>query len=142
MFLYKLNLEEKRAFLKLAREFIEVNGAISTEEEIFLKRYFEEMGFDKDDPITPPREGEREVLLKSFSTMRSRVSVLLEIIGLGYANRAYCPQEQVFIQELADAFQISAQRLARLEHWVERLFGMLDEAESFWQGRPPLRPKA
>ena len=112
MFLNNLSQTEKKAFLTLAKEFILVDGVFSPEEEGLVSIMKGEMGIEEGFP-----EGEktRKELLSLFTSKRSRISAIMEMEGLGYANMEYHVQEKVFIKEMADAFGLSADELDSID---------------------------
>jgi len=125
MFLNNLSEIEKKAFLTLAKEFILVDGVFSPEEEGLVRIMKEEMGIDEGFP-----EGEktRKELFNLFASRKSRISAIMEMEGLGYANMEYHIQEKAFIKEMADAFGLSQNELDSIDEWVIRQVALLYEA--------------
>ena len=129
MFLNNLSETEKKAFLTLAKEFILVDGKLSPEEEDLVKIMKAEMGIDAG---FPAGEKSRIELFSLFSSKKSRISALIEMEGLGYANMEYHIQEKEFIKEMADSFGISTDELDTIDEWVVRQVALLYEAHELW----------
>jgi uncharacterized tellurite resistance protein B-like protein len=129
MFLNHLSLNEKKAFLSLAKEFILVDGELSPEEEDLVKIMKAEMGIEEG---FPEGEKSRQELFKMFVNKRSRIAALIEMQGLGYANMEYHIQEKAFVKEMAETFGISEEELDRIDEWVVRQVALLYEANEFW----------
>jgi len=130
MFLNHLSLNEKKAFLTLAREFILVDGVLSPEEEDFIAIMKAEMSISEG---YPEGEKSRQELFKMFISKKSRIAALIEMQGLGYANMEYHIQEKAFIKEMADAFGVAEDELDRIDDWVVRQVALLYEANEFWE---------
>jgi len=125
MFLNNLTETEKKAFLTLAKEFILVDGVLSPEEEELIRIMKGEMDIDEG---FPEGEKNRQELLGLFTSRRSRISTIIEMEGLGYANMEYHEQEKAFIKEMADAFGLSQDELDSIDEWVIRQVALLFEA--------------
>lgn len=133
MFLSYLNEDEKKAFLKLAKEFVMVDGEYSPEEEDLLREFAEEMNIRTDlAPILELGDIERQELFDAFGSRRSQISAVLELIGMGYADGEYCSNERSFIRQMADTFELSNEDLDRFEDWVLRQLHLFQEATTFW----------
>ncbi len=129
MFLNNLSETEKKAFLTLAKEFILVDGVLSPEEEELVRIMKAEMGISEGFP-----EGEKshQELFSLFNSRKSRISALIEMEGLGYANMEYHVQEKEFIKEMAETFGITADELDTIDEWVVRQVALLYEAHELW----------
>ena|ERR1017187_6490482 len=129
MFLNNLTLNEKKAFLTLAKEFILVDGVLSPEEEDFIAIMKSEMGVEHG---FSKGEKSRKELFELFTSRRSRISAIIEMQGLGYANMEYHMQEVAFINDMAKSFGISEDELSGIDSWVVRQVALLHEAGEFW----------
>lgn len=130
MFLHHLSQEEKKAFLTLAKEFILVDGELSSEEEELVEIMQGEMGITEG---YPQGEYSRKELFDMFESRRSQIAAIIEMQGLGYANMEYHTQEKAFIHEMAESFDISDEELAEIDDWVVRQVALLYEANEFWE---------
>lgn len=125
MFLADLNHEQRRAFLSIARAMTEVDGLKEEEEQ--LLRFFEiESGVSLDDAP----DGDPTTFTSLFEDRRSQVSLLLELIGLGYTDAEYTEAEAAFVRTFAEAFSIPTEELDVFENWVLRQLSLYEEAES------------
>lgn len=134
MFLQWLEEKERVPFLALAKALIAADGVVHTEEQRLLSQFAREMG------IELPLES---VFVKSDSVIehamaieshRSRYIVLLELIGLGYVDQEFHPEESKLIREIAMIFGINNDTLKSLESWVLRQLSLFAEAQAFWAG--------
>ena len=130
MFLYELNQDEKTAFLALAKEFIMADQQIYEGERSILALMCAEMSISED-TVIPQKD--RKELFKRFLSRKSRVSAVLEMIGLGYADTNYSVEESEFIKEMTREFRISEADLRAMENWVVRLISLHQEVDKFWE---------
>lgn len=162
MFLHLLDNTQQKAFLALAKQFIEADSKLSDEEHNLLEMMYAETGQDLtplpseltgeldrlfsigDEPgeagveeAAAPEEpalpeGDLETLAAAFETAQSRSVVLLEIIGVGHADADFSPEESDFVRRLATAFGISDAKVGAMESWVTRQMALAQEVEQFW----------
>jgi hypothetical protein len=126
VFLENLNVQEKAAFLGLAQHLIRADGVLAAEEENLLATLSAQSG------AIAPLEGSPAHLADQFETRRSKVSALLELMGLGFADGEYHPLEKALVLEVALAFGIDKAELFGMESWVIRQTALLEEARHFW----------
>ena len=129
MFLHILNDTQQRAFLALARQFIEADSKLSDEEHNLLELMYAEAGFDFDEELP---EGDRAALLPAFDTPQSRAAVVLELIGVGHADNEFHATESEFVRSVAASLGVPEARVQQMENWVERQLALAQEAEQFW----------
>lgn len=129
MFLHILNDRQQRAFLALAQRFVEADSHLSSEERNLLELMRAEMGLSFDDEI--PSADTRE-LLQAFDTGQARAAVVLELLGVGHADEHFSPEESALLNEVAQSFGITPEKLARFDDWVQRQLALAREAEEFW----------
>lgn len=129
MFLHILTDTQQRAFLVLAREFIEADQYLAAEEQNLLELMWAETG----QPFGPElAEGDRATLLAAFDTRQAQAAVLLELIGVGHADSEFHAQESQFIHDAAAKFGVPAERVRAMENWVERQLALARDVEQFW----------
>lgn len=133
MFLHLLNPSQQEAFLSLALELVEIDGDFSASEKAHLERFFAETklpfslsAIEKATPKTRP------LLLERFTSQQAKVCLLLELIGLGYADGNYCESEQAMIADLARGLGLHEAEVAQFQDWVKRFFLLFQEATFFW----------
>jgi hypothetical protein len=125
MFLTLLNNEEKRAFALLAEKMIAADGIVVGREAATLAAYKGEMGFES--PSGGEDQGVEE-LAAAFESRRSKVVVLLELIGLGYSDTSFSVTERSLVFALARAMDIEADTLVDLESWVQQHVRLIRQA--------------
>ena len=131
MFLHILNETQQRAFLALAKRFIEADSRLSDEEHNLLELAYAEtgLGFEEELP-----EGEVETLLQAFDSRPARAAALLEIIGIGHADNEFHPEESGFVRKMASSLGVSDEEVKAMESWVERQLALALEAERLLNG--------
>jgi len=129
MFLHILNDRQQKAFLALARQFIEADQNLSAGEQNLLELMYAETGLPFETELPT---GNLESLLQEFDSRQARSAVLLELIGVGHADDDFHPEESQFIGKAAAAFGVPDERVAQMESWVQRQLQLALEAEQFW----------
>lgn len=125
MFLENLEPREKRAFLALALKVVHADGVLAEREARILATLSDAIG-------EPALEGTVEELAAVFQSRRSRVSALLELMGIGYADGEYHVAEIESVAEIARALGFPDDELVGLENWVVRQVALIEEAAGFW----------
>ena len=125
MFLENLEPCEKRAFLALAHKVVHADGVLAEREARILATLSDAIG-------EPALDGTVEELAAAFQSRRSRVSALLELMGMGYADGEYHVAEIESVAEIARALGFSDDELVGLENWVVRQVALIEEAAGFW----------
>ena len=125
MFVENLLGPEKSAFLGLAQKVVQADGVLSPREA----QLFSAFAAATEAEI---REGTIQELASVFQTRQSKVSALLELIGLGFADGEYRPVESASIGEIAKAMGIRDDEVAAMENWVIRQVALCEEAAGFW----------
>ena len=128
MFLENLEPREKRAFLALAHKVVHADGVLAEREARILATL-------SDAIREPALEGTLEELAAVFQSRRSRVSALLELMGIGYADGEYHVAEIESVAEIARALGFSDDELVGLENWVVRQVALIEEAAGFWTAK-------
>lgn len=130
MFLHLLNDTQQKAFLALAKQFIEADSTLSDTEQNVFELALAESGqsFDEELPA-----GTLEELAQPFDSRQSRAVVLLEMIGIGHADDEFHPAESEFVNKLGAQFNIAAEEIAEMESWIQRQMALAQEVEKFWQ---------
>jgi hypothetical protein len=129
MFLHLLNDSQQRAFLALARQFVEADAKLSDEEHNLLELMWAETGQDFD--LELPTD-DLETLAASFPNRQAKVAVLLELLSAGHADEEFHPEESAFIERLSGALEISGADLQSMDEWVRRQLDLAREVEKFW----------
>ncbi|KMK51952.1 DNA repair protein [[Actinobacillus] muris] len=124
MFIQNLNRDQQSVLLYLAKKIAEVDGSSDELQlgmvEILLKQSEEgisEKSISADD------------LADVFDTERSKCSLVLELLGVAYANEDYHQSERDLVAQYATKLGISDEKLSSLEQWVEKQFALSKEVE-------------
>ncbi len=126
MFLHDLTERQKRIFLILAKQFVLADSKFSPAE----KRHLESM--QREVCVEVPSDAEsydKKELLASFDTSKSQVSIILELITLGYIDGEFSEEENQFIHELASAFGMSEDELDKYADWALKHYEVLCEGK-------------
>jgi hypothetical protein len=129
MFLHILNEDQQKAFLALAKQFVECDSKLSDEEQNLLELMYAESGLDFEAELP---QGNVESLLGAFDSRQAQAAALLELIGVGHADQSFDAEESAIIRQAAKTWGFPEDRVARMESWVEKQLALAQEAESFW----------
>ena len=67
---------------------------------------------------------------KIFDSPRARVSVVINLIRLSYADGAFEIEERFLLEEICRLFEIDEQQFSLIDNWVRRLMGLEEEART------------
>jgi hypothetical protein len=132
MFLDNLTVSEKIAFYVLAKRFVKADTTVVTAEASVLSHFRREIGLPEDTYSAKMTLGQ---CLSAFRSRKSKVSVLLELIGIGHIDGQYSAPESRFIRMVAKAFGISLLEITALENWTLRLISLTREANTLMEGK-------
>jgi hypothetical protein len=124
MFLNLLDNDEKLAFAELAEMMIESDGIVVGREAAALAALKGEMGVVDESQSTRSVEE----LASMFSSRRSKIAALLELIGLGYSDTSFSVTERSLVSDAAKAMNVSGRDLFGIESWVENHVEMIKRA--------------
>lgn len=130
MFLQNLSQKEKEASLIIIQKFIESDNEISSNETIILQQFEFETGINCSELN---HSVSLEKMTKNFNSKKSKVSLLLELIGIGYADSDYSQEEKVMLREIAMLFDIKENELLKMEEWVKEMVELTQAAYSFME---------
>jgi hypothetical protein len=114
VFLAQLTDPEKRAFLKLARDLVALNGVVAEETEM-LASACREMG-------VPPEAGlalSFDEACRAFGSERSRKIAVLELMMLAKADGLVQREENALIVEVSRVFDLPDESAAWSRRWAE-----------------------
>ncbi|MEL6344969.1 MAG: hypothetical protein AAFV53_17760 [Myxococcota bacterium] len=131
MFLSRLSSDEQRAFLQVAVRLLEVDG-LSDDERTAFGGLCERVGVRDD--WAPDATAPLGAFLGQISRPSARAAALLELLGLAWVDTQYGDDERVFIQQIAQRWDISTSRLALMESWVVRQIALAEEGEQLVGG--------
>ena len=127
MFLSRLTVDQKKAFLALAMKIVGADRHLDPKERQTIEGMRYEMGLWNDTDI--PR-GSIEELAKPFDTRQSRVILMIESIALALADEEFHGEEQKILRALALIFGFSEKEASAMENWVVRSKELQKEAET------------
>jgi hypothetical protein len=127
MFLQNLTAEQKKSFFILAKKLVIADSKIMPEEEDMLSLMKREMNLEFD--VENINTYATKELCKEFSDRNLKISVLVELINLGYVDKEYCDEEKIFIKDVAKEFGIPDDKLVLCENWVNKKIALFKEVE-------------
>ena len=127
MFLNRLTVDQKKAFLALAMKIVGADRRLDPKERQTIEGMRYEMGLWTETDI--PR-GSIEELAKPFDTRPSQVILMLEGIALALADEEFHGEEQKILRALALIFGFSEKEATAMEKWVLRSKELQKEAET------------
>ncbi len=127
MFLNRLTIEQKKAFLAIAMKIVGADRRLDPKERRTIEAMRYEMGLlvETDIPM-----GSIEELAKPFDTRQSQVILMLEGISLALVDEEFHGEEQKILRALALIFGFSEKEATAMENWVLRCKELLQEAET------------
>ena len=128
MFLSSLTIKQKETFLCLAHNVVVSDGDLTVGEELMMEEMRREMNMDRG---YIAHYVELDGIDQIFPTSKARVTVMISLIRLGYADGAFEVEEQSFLKVLCEAFEITAADFSLIDNWVKRLVALEKEASAF-----------
>jgi hypothetical protein len=129
MFLHLLTEPQQIALLALAKQFVEADEKLSDEEHNLLEMLLAESGLPFDVELP---DGDIATLAGPLDNRQVRAATVLEIIGIGHADGAFCAPESDFVNTLAAVFGIDEPTITKMDEWVVRQMNLAQEARQFW----------
>jgi hypothetical protein len=130
MFIDKLNAVQQAQLLTLAEKVAQADhkDLEEAQEHWNIEKKFLDILQKQCEPDIKPSEVNLASLSEVFDTNISKVALLLELIGMGYASGEYHKNQKEVIDEVANALNINQDIISDLENWVTRQFALLLEA--------------
>ena len=127
MFLNKLNLEEKIAFLELAHHVARCNGDFSRYEKTIIETYCFEMQID--DIVYDKTRFNIKKVLSVFESKMSQKVLLLELMALIYSDNILDSKEQDIIDLVARTFDVSKSLVGICAEWTKSILAISAQGE-------------
>ena len=127
MFVHYLDERQQAALLHYAREVMVADSAIDPEESLQMEVLRGEVRPGVQSEAVP-----MEQLRDLFSDRPSKVILLIELLGMGYADEAFVAQESKMINEIAGIL-MDTDVLQIIESWVRRQLSLLKEAQELME---------
>ena len=127
MFLHELTAEQSVTFICLAHDIVVSDGVVRADERFMIEQLRREIGLPQDfETHYVPLEGVEKI----FDSPRARVSVVINLIRLSYADGAFEIEERFLLEEICRLFEIDEQQFSLIDNWVRRLVGLEEEART------------
>ena len=126
MFLNRLELIEKEAFVSLAVKAAEANGHVADEEYQMIEEYCKEMGIAFFDAKNV-KSIEEVISIYSGSSEQNKMIAVLEIIGLMFADGGYDDEEKAFVNKFAEGIGVSQDSVQKCEDALGKYIDMSRE---------------
>ena len=126
MFLNRLELIEKEAFVSLAVKAAEANGHVADEEYQMIEEYCKEMGIAFFDSKNV-KSIEEVISIYSGSSEQNKKIAVLEIIGLMFADGGYDDEEKAFVNKFAEGIGVSQDSVQKCEDALGKYIDMSRE---------------
>ncbi|HLP57416.1 MAG TPA: TerB family tellurite resistance protein [Candidatus Deferrimicrobium sp.] len=127
MFLSRLNLDQRKAFLALTMKIIGADGTLEPRERQMVEAMRYEMALFTETDLPKGYVSVAE-MAQPFDTRESQVILMLECIALAYADEDFHGEEQKILRELALIFKFTEEEATAMENWVLRYKGLVKEA--------------
>lgn len=128
MFLASLSHPQKEAFFCLAHNVVVVDGESTLDEEVMMEDMRREMNLNES---FSPQYTNLNGITGVFTSKRSRSIAMMSLIRLAYADGAFEIEEQCFLKDLAQAFEMDSASFQLIDNWVRRLISLEREANAF-----------
>lgn len=129
MFIGHLNKAQQEYFLGAAQNLVAADGKIDERET----RILETLTAHCDQAVKPLEDISSVSANALFNDSQSRVSCLLELVGVALADETYDESEKAIIQNLAHTFGLSEVLLEDIENWVSRQMSLMREAQQMME---------
>ncbi len=129
MFVQYLSERQQAALLHYSYELMRADNVVEAEERVHLDvlRSQARPGVEAEDiPISE--------LADLFEDRLSRVALLLELVGMGFVDEQFTPEESALIGKIAAALEIGHDDLKSIESWVKRQLELVEEARDLMEG--------
>ncbi|EIZ1360319.1 TerB family tellurite resistance protein [Vibrio vulnificus] len=127
MFIQHLNLEQQSALYHFSKRLIATDGHIDERETLLL----ETIAVQCCNNVDLDKTFDLAELSPLFSENSEKMSFLIELIGVGYADQTLEESENNFITHIAETIGVELSRLEELKDWVQRQIALVTEAQKF-----------
>lgn len=129
MFVQYLNERQQGVLLHYAYEMMRADSSVDAREmnRLEVLRAQAQPGVQAEDVAI-------EELPELFDDRISRIALLFEVIGMGYADEEFDPQESELINTMANALAIDEDEVLNIVSWVKRQLLLIKEAHRLMEG--------
>lgn len=127
MWLGSLSSRQRTALLGLAHNVVVSDGILDPNEELMLDEFKREMELGAG---LESEYLELDGIGDVFASRESRLIAMINLLRLSYSDGSFEIEEECLLQEISNAFQITADDFMLLDNWVRRFLALEDEARS------------
>lgn len=127
MFLGLLKEENKERFIELCGYAADADGVFEEKEEATIYTYCREMNIQESLPKKNSTLEEVLDQLKISTSYNEKKIIVFEILGLMLADEEFAEQEQVFVKEIIDKFEIDMHELEKMSSLLHIYKTVFDE---------------
>ena len=128
MFLNRLLMNEKQAFLTLAHHVAHADSEFSVEEEVLIAKYCMEMQMD--DVEYDEEKFDLARVLNTFERDSHQKIVLLELMALVYADGEVAKQEQQLLNDIIAHFGLNPNLAIVYREWSKNILSLFTQGEA------------
>ncbi|MGI9280370.1 MAG: hypothetical protein ACR2PX_12205 [Endozoicomonas sp.] len=128
MFLNRLLLDEKQAFLAIAHHLAHSDDKLTRDEENILAKYCMEMQMD--DIVYNKSEFDLSAALDAFQTDSHKKIALLEIMALVFADGVLADEEQQLIDKIISHFDLNPNLAIVYREWSKSILSLFVQGEA------------
>ena len=130
MFVQNLNERQQGVLLHYADEVMRADRRIDAAELMAM-----DMLRNQTEPGVKAEDVPVEALPGLFEDRLSRVSFLLELVGMGYANEDFDPTQSELVNDIAKVFSLHENGVIEaIEKWVQDELALMKEAQQLMEG--------
>ncbi len=130
MFVQNLNERQQGVLLHYADEVMRTDRRIDAEELLAM-----DMLRNQTEPGVKAEDVPIEALPGLFKDRLSRVSFLLELVGMGYANESFDATQSEFVNQIARVFAFHENgTVEAIEQWVQDELALMKQAQQLMEG--------
>lgn len=129
MFIDKMNPEQQSALLGFAEQIINSDGHVDVCEETMLGIIRSQMA-----PSVQKKDIPIEDIANVFPSRADAVYLLLELIGVAYADGDFHPTERELCSQIGKQLNLCEDDLLALDTWCQRQFALVAEVSRLIKG--------
>lgn len=128
MFLNRLSIEEKEAFLQLAHHIARVDADFCDSEQLMIDKYCMEMQMD--DVDYDADNFDLNEALNTFNTPEHRKIALLEIMALVYSDGALHSAQETVLSQMVAHFKLNPNLAVVYKEWAKSILSLFIQGEA------------
>ena len=130
MFVQNLSERQQGVLLHYADEVMRADKSIDAEELMVM-----DMLRSQTEPGVKGEDVPIAELPDLFEDRLSRISFLLELVGMGYANNSFDPAQSELVRRIAKAFSFHEDgTIEAIDHWVRDQLFLVKRAQQLMEG--------